>query len=275
MRFVLSALFAFVVCNHLCAMDKPGCWADNTGRVSKRVSGFVVRVFPQHMRTGDGCHAQVIDSHKKVVFSASDHAFSIVLVGQDVNGDGVPDVVFEGYSGGAHCCWTYYVVSLGENSGLIKEFENQRGAGFRRNKSTGRVEIATMDGAFDYFDFLSHAETPFPDVYLRLDGKSLIDISKTYVRDYDHDITLAKTDIDRKSLAQFRSASSREAFTGDNSSRHTASAVLRIVFAYLYSGRQTQAHNTLRKMWPPFDQDRVWKLILETRRQGILGYTTR
>jgi hypothetical protein len=48
---------------------------------------------------------------------------------------------------------------------------------------------------------------------------------------------------------------------------------LMIVFAYLYSGREEQAHQTLRDLWPPFDQERIWNLILEARRNGILCYT--
>ena len=47
---------------------------------------------------------------------------------------------------------------------------------------------------------------------------------------------------------------------------------LMIVFAYLYSGREKQAHQALQDLWPPFDQERIWNLILETRHNGILCY---
>ncbi len=46
-----------------------------------------------------------------------------------------------------------------------------------------------------------------------------------------------------------------------------------IVLAYLYSGREAQARQALQELWPPFDQERIWNLILETRHNGILRYT--
>jgi transglutaminase-like putative cysteine protease len=39
------------------------------------------------------------------------------ITGKDVNGDGYPDAVLVSFSGGAHCCWTYHIVSLGKNPG--------------------------------------------------------------------------------------------------------------------------------------------------------------
>jgi len=59
----------------------------------------------------------------------------------------------------------------------------------------------------------------------------------------------------------------------DEGARKTIYRALSIAFAYLYSGRDIQAHQALQKMWPPFDQERVWNLILETRHNGILCYT--
>ena len=36
------------------------------------------------------------------------------LTGTDVNGDGLPDVVVSAWSGGAHCCYSSGVYSVGE-----------------------------------------------------------------------------------------------------------------------------------------------------------------
>ena len=35
--------------------------------------------------------------------------------GTDVNGDGLPDVVVSAWSGGAHCCYSSGVYSVGED----------------------------------------------------------------------------------------------------------------------------------------------------------------
>ena len=211
------------------------------------------------------------DPRGDVIFSEHDGAFSIELVGDDVNGDGIPDVVLQAYSGGAHCCWTYYVISLGSKPGLIKKFENNRDAAFFWNKENRRIEIATRDGNFDYFDGLCHACTPFPVVYLRLDGSDLADISPSSVDDYDDIISQNQKGLTARGLRHLRTLKGNP--SDDEGARKTIYRALSIVFAYLYSGRDTQAHQVLQKMWPPFDQERIWNLILETRHDGILCYT--
>ena len=275
MRCVLMGVFACLSSLSLYARDGVDCWAGTKRAIQKDLSGFELRLSPLPkavtIATGNGCRAQFFSSQHKLIFSAADWSFSIVLAGQDVNGDGSPDLVLEGYSGGMHCCWTYYVVSLGSKPGLITKFENERGAGFVVNKNTGRMEIHVLDGAFDYFDEFAHAFSPFPDVYLRLEGTKLLDISQEHLVDYDKSITKLKADIPAKDLAVFLQAENRDEKIGwENVSVN----VVRIVQAYLYSGRKAQAHATLRKMWPPFDQQRMWKLILQTRRKGILRYTS-
>lgn len=249
------------------------CRFDGKPLTYKLPSNFLLRLTPINSRSGEGCRAKLIDSNKKVVFSVADWDLRLVLSGKDVNGDGNTDIVLEGYGGGAHCCWTYYIVSLGPSPGRLFEFYNERGAKIVNNPADGRMEILTMDGAFDYFDFLSHAETPFPDVYLRLDGKSLIDVGSQHVAEYDRSLKHAKAKLDAKLLQEFKSASDRDALAGPESNRRTASIVLQIIFDYLYSGREDQARGIVKKMWPLFDQDRIWKLILKTRRKGILRYT--
>ena len=254
----------------LCA-NATECRFSKKAAVYKLPSNFLLRLAPiDNHWTGEGCRAKLIDPNKKVVFSVADWDLALVLSGQDVNGDGTPDIVLEGYSGGAHCCWTYYVVSLGAQPQLLAKFENERGAAFRINQSTGRMEIETLDGNFDYFDELCHACSPFPDVYMRLDGKKLVDVSREHLAQYDQTIQSLEKEIPARQLKVFLQAENKEEKVGWE---EVSSNVVRIVLAYLYSGRKQQARNTLRKMWPAFDQDRVWKLILETRRKGILRYT--
>ncbi len=266
----IAALCLCVGSASLFAKDRADCRFGGKTITRKLPSGFVVRLSPMNGRLGEGCRAVLIDSHNKVVFSASEWDISPVLSVKDVNGDGSPDIVLEGYSGGAHCCWTYYIVSLGPEPGLLFEFENQSGARFPANPATGRAEIHTVDGGFDYFDRFAHAFSPFPKVYLRLEGRRLIDVSREHAADYDKEIHNLRTEISTKDLTVFLKAENESEMTGFED---TASRVIQIVLAYLYSGRQAQAHNMLKKMWPSFDQERVWRLILQTRREGILKYT--
>lgn len=221
--------------------------------------------------SGHRCRSVVRDSAKNEIFAETDAAFSLVLADADVNGDGAPDLVLESFSGGAHCCWTYYIISLGAKAGLLAKLENERGAAFVRN-ANGRIDIETQDGAFDYFDGACHACTAFPLVYLRLEGAKFVDAGSEHLAAYDEIIAnsqKALSDEQRQELRSLKSKPTEDEGLDDRSVRNA----LDIVLAYLYSGREQQARQALRELWPASDQQRIWNLILEKRRAGMLSYT--
>ena len=255
------------------ALDEPSC-SHGLGRVTKKLDGFELQIAPYPDANNpdlDECEAEIYDPRGDVIFSEHDWSFAIELAGVDVNGDGIPDVVLEAYSGGAHCCWTYYFLSLGSQPGLITKFENNRDASFLEDEKTRRIYLEIPDGAFDYFDEVCHACSPFPLVYLRLDGTNWVDVSREYVQDYDEIIQDSQKSLTAEKRQRLRALKEKpsDARPIERARYHA----LTIVFAYLYSGREGQAHQALRELWPPFDQERMWKLILETRHNGILCYT--
>lgn len=245
------------------------------GHVVKNLQGVQVEFTPttdDAFVFGQACSVVVRDSAKNTIFSETDSGFSVVMMDSDVNGDGVPDLVLESYSGGAHCCWTYYIISLGANPRLLTQFENERGAAFVRNVKNGRIDIETQDGDFDYFDGQRHACTVFPLVYLRLEGTKFVDVGSEHLAAYDEIIAKSQKALSDDKRQHLRSLKSR--LTEDQGlDDDTVSNSLKIVLAYLYSGREAEAHQTLVELWPRFDQERIWNLILESRRNGILSYT--
>ena len=270
---LLLLLFSILAAQPAIAASKLACGAGQ-GSATKEVAGFQIKVLPSPRKVehfDPECRALILDPRKNEIFSADDWGFSIEVAGQDVNGDGIPDVVLKAYSGGAHCCWTYYIISLGSKPALIKKFENNRDAVFFRDEESGRIVMGTLDGVFDYFDGLCHACTPFPDVYLRLDGTNLIDISPEFVAHYDEIIAENRKTLTAEERQRLRVLSEKPSDAVPV--RETVQKVLMIVLAYLYSGREAQARQALQDVWPPFDQERIWNSILETRRSGILSYT--
>ena len=266
----IAISFMFVVPDSSCGKTKTLC-SEGEGQARKKVAGFqlVITPLPDNTIPSESeCQAEVIDPKNNVIFDVNDASFSIAFSGRDVNG--APHLVLESYSGGAHCCWTYYILSLGSKPGMLVKLENYRDVSFYKNKN-GRIELATLDGAFDYFDEVCHACGPFPLVYLSLDGANLVDISHEYVQDYDaiiRDSQRALTAAQRQRLRALK-----EKPTDAEPIERPRYHALTIVFAYLYSGREKQARQALQELWPPFDQERIWNLILETRRNGILCYT--
>lgn len=242
------------------------------GQATRNVAGFQIRISANPDRKDQSCRAVVLDKNQKAIFSAEDERFSIDLAGQDVNGDGAPDVVIYGYSGGAHCCWTYYVISLGEHPGLIAKFKNERDAAFLKDEDSGRFYISTLDGAFDYFDGLCHACTPFPQVFLRIEGKTVVDMGPKFLEAYDKIIQENRASLKADNVAAIVAMKTNPNESESSDVYEAAAKVLSIVFAYLYSGREGQALRELRAMWPKFDQDRMWNLIQKQRSEGILRY---
>jgi len=83
-------------------------------------------------------------------------------------------------------------------------------------------------------------------------------------------MSLHKKSLPAADFARFRVIDESWSNVGE---QQAASSVVKIAVTYLYSGRALEAHAIIRQMWPAFDQQRIWKLILKTRRKDILRYT--
>ena len=274
---VLAAVLAIAATSGSAdAAEKDECVVGNKF-IARDIAGFRVTISRYHdpklPPAADECRVVVRDEQKHAVFSAHDYAFALVVAGQDVNGDGIPDIVLEGYSGGMHGTSTYYVISLGEKPRVILKLENEaESVDFIRGSSPGPMEIHAWDGAFFRFDETCSACSPYPMVYLQMDGTELRDISAQHRAEYDKLIREMRRGLPPDDLARFRVIEENWDKAGE---AQTGEKVLNIALAYLYSGRESQAHKAIREMWPAFDQDRIWTLILKTRRRGLLRYVSR
>lgn len=88
---------------------------------------------------------------------------------KDCTGDGEPDLIIEGFSGGAHCCTTYAVLQLGERARALGVIEAGNAAYWRETATPGVLEMLGADYTFDYW-LVPHVESPAPTVVLRWDG---------------------------------------------------------------------------------------------------------
>lgn len=121
----------------------------------------------------------------KLLFVAEDHRvqatdlnigpdgpYDPIGVGEDVTGDGQPNLVVRLHSGGAHCCDTFLIIAVGARFRLINRLDTRDyGIVFRDLDDAPGFEIETLDATFAYWK-APFAGSPAPRVVLAYrDGK--------------------------------------------------------------------------------------------------------
>ena len=131
---------------------------------------------------------EIVHKEKKVYYEA-DRRYSIKTVEntdyvpksgdpietKDITGDGIPELIIGVWSGGAHCCFSVIIFSLGEELKKIAEIEGgDSSLEFKDFEEDGLYEVVGSDWTFAYWE-TSFANSPAPQVVLRyLHGKYVL-----------------------------------------------------------------------------------------------------
>ncbi len=242
-------------------VESLSCNSSTKAPLFSTVGSYRVKLAPKSQDDDFHCRAYLVDPAESEKLLLEDRDVSVHQgTGDDVFGDGSPTLILEGFSGGAHCCYTYEIVSLEERPVILRPIRNESPFFLFQDRASRQYRIMTSDGAFDYFDGMCHACSPFPRVVLKADRDGLHDVSPEFAEQYDTQIAAARARIGGD-ITKFLQADFND----------VRSVVLEIVFSYLYSGRETEAWQTLDEMWPASDRDRIRKLILDTRARGLLS----
>jgi hypothetical protein len=233
----------------------------------ERFNGYTLRLNRGTKTPTDRCRAVVTSPKGKITITARDWALKVDKIsGTDINGDGKPEVVIDGYSGGERCCFTYTVVKLGASTQVLRSIASNSALNFEK-QDDGSVLIKGVDSSMDYF-VVPHPMAVIPQVYLKMQGDTLQDVSAQFQTQYDKLIDDAKSQLTPADLEKFRQSRYNDKMFTDQ--LPTVRRVLTIVVNYLYSGREEQAWKALDELWPASDQGRVKNLILERRARGLL-----
>jgi len=120
----------------------------------------------------------VVMKQDKHVWDMSDYMVRVLNADSlglpnDLTGDRVRDAVVETYSGGAHCCYALYVLSLGFNFEVLDTIEH---AGrWSDRDDDGLWEVTAGDLTLDYWK-LPHSDSPLPTVVLEASRKGFVPV---------------------------------------------------------------------------------------------------
>lgn len=164
-------------------------------------------------------------------------------LGDDLTGNGVPDLFIEGYSMGAHCCFEYHLFELGaEGLKLLWHgFTADAGAVLKDLDGDGEAEIITADMSYAY-QFCSFASSPAPLVVLDQVGEQYMVANVNFPRAYDREIVWGLQ----------RALSIDPRFVPDDGH---ACQVADLVLSLLYSGDEAAALLALERFYLLPDRD--------------------
>ena len=132
------------------------------------------------------CTAAIYNQAGRVVFRTS--GFNVVfdeeLTGEDFDGDGKPDVVFQTDTGGGnHCCWGYIIYSLSPKPHKLFEIAVEGKVDFEKDKD-GKMVVWQRTSA-PGGSGTSMAMRPFAEKVFRVKDGKLMDATTEFCRRSD------------------------------------------------------------------------------------------
>jgi hypothetical protein len=176
------------------------------------------------------------------------------LTGNDLNGDGYPDLVVETFSGGAHCCFGTQVFSLRPTAAalILQKPESNAGGYFEDLDADGIFEFITYDDSFAY-QYCPYAAGVTVKVILAYDAGQdrYLPASPRFPEQYAEEIAT------NEGRAQYTLGELGE-WDGTN-----ICAVLPLALDYLYLGQPDQAQAEFASRYSGPDTDVKWTEILQ------------
>ena len=274
-----------------CALAS-ACQAQDHGVVCRNGNGSFEAAFPAGVAVQVGaerreglatrkCAGTLLWTTQRLEVASAAAEVDVDAFGIDL-GLGAPVVTFQQKKTDAECCMTLQIYSLQSPPKLLRTITGGTFFSTADTDLDGQIEIWTNDATvMDGFESPNVGRPEFaPTVVLRFVRGRLLDVGSEFQSYFDGEIAKARSGLDAKSLRDFKESSGRlppTAHFSPEDLRHsqnlesTKVKVLRIIWAYLYSGREEEAWKVLAEMWPASDLDRIRTAILGVHARGILA----
>jgi hypothetical protein len=185
---------------------------------------------------------EVLRGHKRLYSYSAKQRFFVEIIGSDITGDGVPNLVIRQWQGSAHGDSRYLVLEMCDDS-VVNEIDVINGlldVKFQDLNNDGIVEVTGLDTSYSYFYGDSFASSPLPLVVLSFDetqAKFAPDKKLMSKRPFSWE------QFDRLSLKYKKD-------TGWYKESRPPSTLFLTVLELIYSGNEEQAWELFDASWP-------------------------
>lgn len=99
----------------------------------------------------------------------------LVAMGHDLTGRGIPNLLISEWSGGAHCCYTFYLFEIGKEFKKVAEIKAEHSSlsYFKDLDEDKKLEFVSNDWVFAYWH-TGFAQSPAPQIILRFQNNQYV-----------------------------------------------------------------------------------------------------
>jgi len=195
-----------------------------------------------------------IFQNSSLVFTMDGHVFSIKEIGNDITGDGEPNLVLEEWSGGNTMAYTNFILSLGEQFKPLYTFS---GGELKDLNGDGKKEIVEWDESFVYWHACHACSPQLNLIYEFSDGNYHLSPDLMY-KDLPNEDELEKmrevvhteSKNFEKEFIKYHNISSLDSSCWTNGDVFIPPETWSYMLDFIYSGHPDKAFKFLDSIWP-------------------------
>lgn len=225
--FALSIFLYLVYPQFIYELESVNNWDRYSVRTYRRYEG------------GQACF-EILMGHKRLYSYSAKQAFYVELIGTDITGNSMPNLVIRQWQGSAHGDSTYHILEL-DNSNVneIDVVDGLIDVEFKDLNNDGIIEITGLDKAYSYFGGGCFTGSPLPFVVLSFDT--------TQAKFFPDVKLMSKASIPLDQLNTFISKYKKDPMWSEE--RRPPTELFSTMLMLIYSGNEEQAWELFEASW--------------------------